>query len=128
MKNTKVPCENCDSKENSIFCELSNEVLTDVTKHKIMNSYKKGQTLFHEGNPPFGLFCINDGKIKLTKMSAEGKDSIVRIVAAGDVLGHRSLFSEGPYRATATALEDCKVCFLDKKYISELIEQKPQVA
>lgn len=128
MKFEKTSCEDCSSHGESIFCTLSKADLSNVSDHKIMNSYKKGQTLFHEGNPPFGLFCINDGKVKLTKMSSDGKDSIVRIVAAGDVLGHRSLFSNGPCRATATALENCTVCFIDKKYIQELLENKPQVA
>lgn len=128
MKFEKIACEDCDGQDKSIFCKLSHADLTNISDQKIMNTYKKGQTLFHEGNPPFGLFCINQGKIKLTKMSSDGKDSIVRIVAAGDVLGHRSLFSNGPCRATATALEDCSVCFIDKKYIQELLVNKPQVA
>jgi CRP-like cAMP-binding protein len=128
MKNMKTPCETCQSREKSIFCELTQNELADISNHKITNLYKKSQTLFHEGNPPFGLFCINEGKIKLSKTSSDGKESIVRIVGPGDVLGHRTLFSEGPYQATATALEDCKVCFIDKKYFLELIKAKPQIA
>jgi CRP-like cAMP-binding protein len=128
MKTTKIDCENCDNHGDSIFCELEELALKEVSAQKIMNKYKKGQTLFHEGNPPYGLYCINSGKIKLTKTSSEGKDSIIRIVSPGEVLGHRSLFSNDNYRATATALEDSDICFIDKKFIQKLIEQNPSIS
>lgn len=128
MKNIKTDCENCENHGESIFCQLEDLALKEVSDNKIMNRYKKGQTLFHEGNPPFGLYCINSGKIKLTKTSAEGKDSIIRIVSPGEVLGHRSLFSNDNYRATVTALEDCDVCFIDKKFIHKMIEKNPTIS
>lgn len=92
--NKNLACENCQSKDKGIFCELEQIALDDVGKHKVMNTYKKGHTLFFQGNPPFGLYCISNGKIKVSKVGNDGKESIVRIAAAGDVLGHRSLFSE----------------------------------
>lgn len=125
---TKVDCKDCHNHGNSIFCELEDLALQEVSSQKIMNKYKKGQTLFHEGNPPYGIYCINSGKIKLTKTSSEGKDSIIRIVSPGEVLGHRSLFSNDNYRATATAIEDCDICFIDKKFIQKLIKQNPSVS
>jgi CRP-like cAMP-binding protein len=128
MKTNKIECSECDNQEGSIFCQLETQALQEISDHKIMNRYKKGQTLFHEGNPPYGLYCISSGKIKLTKTSQEGKDSIIRIVSPGDVLGHRSLFSNDNYRATATALEDCDVCFIDKKFIQKQIDKNPTIA
>jgi CRP-like cAMP-binding protein len=124
----KINCESCHSKETNIFCHFSKEEFSELDDHKTYSTYKKGQTLFHEGNPPFGLFCINDGRIKLTKSSKEGKDSIIRIANPGEVLGHRSLFAHDYYQATATALEDCKVCFINKEYVSKLIVSNPSVA
>ncbi len=126
--NKNITCENCQSKDKGIFCELEHMALDDVSKHKVMNTYKKGHTLFFQGNPPFGLYCISSGKIKVSKVGNDGKESIVRIAAAGDVLGHRSLFSEENYTATATALEDSTICFIDKKYIHETIKKEPTVA
>jgi CRP-like cAMP-binding protein len=99
-----------------------------VSQHKVTNTYKKGQVLFYQGNPPFGLYCINNGKIKVTKTGNDGKESIVRLAGGGDVLGHRSLFSNENYTATATAMEDTTVCFLDKKYIFQAIEEQPSIA
>ena len=123
-----VDCEHCLSKDKGIFCQLEHAALTDVSHNKVMNSYKKGQTIFFQGNPPFGLYCINSGKIKVSKLGNDGKESIIRIAGPGDVLGHRSLFSDENYTATATVIEDSAICFLDKKFIYKAVEQEPTVA
>ena len=80
-------CEECPSKGKGIFCELESAALDEVSEHKVTNVFKKGQTLFIEGNPPYGLYCVSRGNIKLSKMSEDGKDSIVRLAGAGDVAG-----------------------------------------
>jgi CRP-like cAMP-binding protein len=123
-----VSCENCHSHDKGIFCELEHSVLTEISHHKVMNSYKKGQTIFFQGNPPFGLYCIASGKIKVSKVGNDGKETIIRIAGPGDVLGHRSLFSKENYSATATALEDAAICFVDKSYIYTLIKDEPSIA
>jgi len=127
-KKEQNSCEHCPSQKKGIFCELSATDLKDVSEHKVTNVYKKGQTLFVQGNHPFGLYCISNGNIKVTKVGTDGKESIVRIATAGDVLGHRSLFTDQFYTATATALEDTKVCFLDKKFIMKVIQAQPSVS
>lgn len=121
-------CETCPSKDEGIFCELDSNHLTDLSSHKVVNTYKKGQTLFVQGNHPYGIYCISSGNVKLTKVGPDGKESIVRICKSGDVLGHRSLFTEDSYSATATALEDSEICFIDKKYIVSTIQENPTVA
>lgn len=101
--------------------------LEDLSRHKVTNTYKKGQTIFFQGNPSFGLYCVNKGKIKLLQAGLDGRNSIIRIVSEGDILGHRSLFSHQDYHATAVALEDTDVCFIDKKYIFDVITRNPDV-
>jgi len=125
---SKHNCENCISKAKGIFCHLEHEELSEVNNHKVVNIYKKGQVIFHQGNPPFGLYCIATGKIKVTKVGNDGKESIVRLATGGDVLGHRSLFSSENYSASATALEDTTICFLDKKFIIKAIQDQPSIA
>lgn len=127
-KENAVHCDSCPSREDGIFCDLDFKEIQDVSDHKVTNMYKKGQTLFVQGNHPYGLYCISKGNIKLTKVGPDGKESIVRIVSGGDILGHRSLFTDDNYTATATAMEDTEVCFIDKKFILQKIKDQPTVA
>lgn len=127
-KHSDTSCENCVSKNEGIFCDLHIPEMDEISQYKINNTYKKGQTLFVQGNHPFGIYCISSGNIKLTKTGLDGKETIVRIAQGGDILGHRSLFTEDNYSATATAMEDTHVCFIDKKFILKIIEKNPSVA
>jgi CRP-like cAMP-binding protein len=128
MMHTPVECSHCPSKDSGIFCSLKDPELKELSAHKIENTYKKGQTLFMEGNPTYGIFCISKGNIKISKTGENGQEAIVRIATSGEVVGHRSLFTEEYYSATATVLEDSEICFIDKKYILELIQNNPSVA
>lgn len=123
-----LSCEGCPSRDEGIFCGLDIVELQEVDDHKVTNTFKRGQTLFVQGNHPYGLYCISKGNIKVTKTGSDGKESIVRICTGGDILGHRSLFTEEFYSATATAVEDTTVCFLDKKFIMKAIEERPTIA
>jgi CRP-like cAMP-binding protein len=123
-----IGCDKCTAFSKGIFCQLDLNDLPALNGHKVMNTYKKGHVLFYQGNPPFGLYCISSGKIKITKVGNDGKESIVRIASNGDVLGHRSLFSNENYNATATAMEDSSICFIDKKFILKLVHDQPSIA
>jgi CRP-like cAMP-binding protein len=121
-KETTNNCDETHLKEISIFCNLTSSDLEQIAKNGINSFYKKGQTLFVQGNHPYGIFCVIKGNIKLTKIGSDGKESIIRIVTVGDILGHRSLFAQSNYSTTATAIDDAEVFFFEKKYILSLID------
>lgn len=76
--------------------------------------YKKGQLIFSEGSHALGIFCINNGKVKLARSGQDGKEQIVRLAKEGDVLGYRALLSNERYAAAAVALDDTVVCFVPR--------------
>lgn len=123
-----IHCKNCNCFANGVFCDMDSPLMNNLGENKVMNFYKKGQTLFLQGNPAFGIFCINSGKIKISKIANDGKETILRIALPGDVLGHQNLFSEENYASTATVIEDAVVCFMDKNYMLKLISSEPTIA
>ncbi len=124
----QMNCFTCEGRGKSVFCNLNDEGIKLLDDSKNANIYKKGQNLFIEGNPPFGLYCLHSGKVKITKTNAEGRETIVRLAGSGDILGHRSLFSDSPYTASATVIEDSTVCFVSKKVILAMIQTDPTLA
>lgn len=127
-KAMNVKCENCTCVSRGIFCDLNQSMMDEVSRLKVMNSYKKGQTLFTEGSPNFGLYCINSGKIKVIKTAPDGKETILRIVGAGDILGHHNILTDEKNQVTATVIEEGSVCFLDRSFVHDLIAKQPSVA
>lgn len=124
----KLSCNGCPAKEKSIFHDLEPAALEKVSHRKNTNTYKKGDTLFIDGNPSFGLYCINNGRVKVSKTGNDGKEFIVRIANEGDIVGHRSVFSNERYTATAKVLQDSTICFFDKTYFFDLIKCEPAVS
>lgn len=123
-----LKCEECPSRSKGVFSSCEVESTERLNKNRITNIYKKGQTLFVEGNTTHGLYCIMEGAVKITRMGPEGKEVMVRLVSIGNILGHRSVFCSERYSATATALTDTTVCFVDKKFIVELIKKDSLLA
>lgn len=122
-------CSTCDSKGEGIFKNIPDDQIKKVSEKKVHTNYKKNTVLFEQGESPSGIFCINDGSIKLTKIGADGKESIIRLVGGGDILGHRSLFTNVNYNATATVINGpADICFFPKSAILELVNENPSIA
>lgn len=116
-------CTQCIIKRFNSLKKLNNEELEKFSDHKTSLVIKKGENLMTEGNLINGLYCIKDGKCKLTKLNTNGKEQIIKYVKGGDILGHRSILSDEPVGLNVTALEDMHVCFIPKGDILEMIKQ-----
>lgn len=110
-------CEQCIVRQFNSIKALTKDQLIQMSNCKTSYTIKKGQPIFEEGETLNGLFCIKDGVCKLSKLSANGKDQIVKLVKAGELLGQRSMISEESANLSAVALEDMEVCFVPKNEI-----------
>lgn len=124
-KNIRIPCTLCPGKEHSLFSELPKDDLDTLSQHKTCIRYKKGQTLFYEGTRPMGIFCINSGKVKVYKISSEGKEQILKLAKPGDFLGYRALISEEFYNSSATVIEEGAMCYIPKSDFLEILHKNP---
>ena len=117
-----VGCEFCKSQHRSLLKSLSGEEKRLLDANKTCTRYRKGQVLFHEGTRPLGVFCVNAGTIKVFRHGIDGKEQIIKVSKAGDLLGYKALISEQHYAHSAQALEDCVVCFIPKEDFLKLLE------
>lgn len=114
-------CRQCIIKRFNAIKTLTHDELEKFSDHKTSLVIKKGENLMTEGNSINGLYCIKEGKGKLTKLNTNGKEQIIKFVKGGDILGHRSILSEELVGLNAVALEDMHVCFIPKSDILETI-------
>lgn len=118
-------CSTCGSRKDSVFCSLHSSQLDDIDQSKSCDGYTKGDTIFREGAFARGLFCVNKGKIKLSKAGSSGKEQIVRFAKAGDVMGYNAMLSKAPLSCSAVALEDAAICFIPADEFFGLIKEQP---
>jgi len=112
-------CENCIVRKINVLQAISKEELKQVSNAKISKSVKKGETLFKEGERLNGVFCIRSGATKLSKLSANGNNQIIKIAGKGEVIGKRAIIAQEKIHVEATALSDMEVCFIPKDRIIE---------
>jgi CRP-like cAMP-binding protein len=113
-------------REFSSLKALTKEELLKLSDCKTSHIIKKGEVIFEEGENVNGIYCIKDGICKLTKLSANGKDHIVKLVTKGELLGQRSMISDEPVNLSAVALEDMQVCFIPKSEVMGYFDKNNQ--
>lgn len=111
--------------DHGVFFGLDQAAIDELGVYKMVNTYKKNQAIFMQGNPPHGVYCIQSGKVKISSVGKEGKETILRLASAGEILGHSTLFSNEAYTASAIAMENCVVCYLDKEIFFKAIAKYP---
>ena len=118
-------CHQCITRQFNSLDKLSKNQLMSISEHKTETTFKKGETVFEEGDNLNGIFCVRSGNVKLSKLSSNGKDQIVRFVKEGELLGYRSVISQHPAGLTVTALDDMQACYISKDKIFDMLKSNP---
>ncbi|MEO9479533.1 MAG: Crp/Fnr family transcriptional regulator [Maribacter dokdonensis] len=118
-------CENCIIRQFNSLRALSKEELKKVSNAKISKKIKKGDALFSEGQKLDGVYCVRNGVSKLSKLSSNGKEQIVKLTNRGEIMGQRSVIAEDYTNLSATAINDMEVCFIPKEIITTTLNTNP---
>lgn len=105
--------------------EIDLQLLQKVTRS---HDFQKGEFIFRDGERSETLFVVKEGLIKLTKMSAEGKEQIVRVLFPGDFFGLFALLRNEKHYANAEALGKTVICSIDKKDFLKMMESHSEMS
>jgi CRP-like cAMP-binding protein len=119
-------CEQCIIKQFNALKSLTKDELVRISACKTSKIIKKGEVIFNEGDSINGVYCVKDGVCKLTKLSENGKDQVIKMVVKGQLIGQRSLVSNENSNLQATALNDMEVCFIPKSEIIADLQKNPK--
>lgn len=119
-------CEQCIVRQFSSFKTLRKEELIKMANCKTSYTIKKGEPIFQEGESVNGVFCVKEGVCKMTKLSENGKNQIIKFAKAGELLGQRSMISDEVANLSAIALEDMEVCFIPRTEIIGFFNENNQ--
>jgi len=118
-------CENCIVRKFNSLRAMNKEELKQVSDNKVYKKFKKGEALFEEGEKLNGVYCVRNGVSKLSKLSANGKDQIVKLATTGEVMGQRAVIVEEATNLSAVAVNDMEVCFVPKEIIVGTMHKNP---
>ena len=111
-----------------LFAGLKEEDLKRIRAIASLKQVGKREILFSEGEEARGFYVILSGKVKLYKVSPDGKEQILHVVSAPDAFAEAALFLEGSYPAFAEALSDSQLLFFPKRDFIQLIEKNAQLS
>lgn len=123
-----LDCLNCQTLALSVFCTLKRNDLEQLNQFKTSLLLKKGSVIFYENNYPAGLYCIHQGKAKVTRSNDKGEIQISRLVKDGDIIGYKSLLTDEPYNASAETIEDSIVCFIPKSFLMDMLHKNMELS
>jgi CRP/FNR family transcriptional regulator len=112
---------------SELFGGLPPEHLDEIEKLAIRKEYKRGDSIFFEGDPGIGFYMVATGKVKIFKMSFTGKEQILHIFGPGEPFGEVPVFHDQPFPANATALEKTSLLFFPRKDFVERIHSMPSL-
>jgi len=95
---------------------------------RTISKYQKDQIVFSQGEPADSVFYIQQGKIKITVVSEQGKEAVVAILGTGDFFGEGCLTAQPLRMATVAAIMECEIMRLEKAAIIRVIHEEPTFA
>ena len=110
-----------------LFGELSREVLEELANKFVERSFKKGQLVFHQGDPGDALFVVAEGLLKVFVTSEEADEMVLATLRPPEVFGELALVDGGPRSATAEAMEPVTLLVLTRTAFFEQLRAHPLI-
>ncbi|WP_371151305.1 Crp/Fnr family transcriptional regulator [Buchananella felis] len=111
-----------------LFADLPEDDLQALRAMMHETSLRRGENLFHEGDPGDRLYILQDGKIKLGHTSLDGREKLIAVLGPGEIVGELTLFDPGPRSTTASAVAPTHLLVLEHTALMAFIDERPALA
>jgi CRP/FNR family cyclic AMP-dependent transcriptional regulator len=101
------------------------EVIANVMREK---TYPRGYILFHEGEFGEAVHFVMEGRVKIYKVSEDGREHILYMAIPGDIFAEVILFNEVNYPATAEVMEDTRIAYIRNEDLENVLKANPAMA
>jgi CRP-like cAMP-binding protein len=108
------------------FAGLAPDEIQSLLRHARIQTVEKGAALFEQGDPPDRFFVLADGRLKVTQVTKDGHQVVVRYIGPGDMFGCVAVTGQQAYPGTARAALDSTVVAWNASEASALVEKHPK--
>jgi CRP/FNR family transcriptional regulator len=115
-------------KISELFSQLDDAALDEVASAAVTRKVSRGEMLFYEGDPAHAFFIVASGKVKVFKLSPEGKEQILMIAQPGDSIAEAALFAGGTFPASAQTMDDSELLVINREKFVALLGRDPDLA
>jgi CRP/FNR family transcriptional regulator len=115
-------------KSSLMFKSFSPDQLKELVKISALKSYDSNQMIFFDNDKADGFFLVKKGKVKIFKMSDEGKEQILHIFSRPEPFGEAAVFSNTGFPANAQTVSKSEIIYIPKKELLEIFKKDPSTA
>ena len=115
-------------KASRLFSQLDDDSLEEIETTTSVKNVEKGEMIFNEGDSAVSFFIVGSGKVKVFKLSPDGKEQILMIASPGETFAEAALFTGGKYPASAQALESTQLIVIYRDRFVGLLARHPDLA
>lgn len=111
----------------NIFADMTDVEMRRLAERTTMRTYARGRVISQPSDPPDTIYLIKEGRVKLCRYSASGREQILSLLERGDIFGERSLVGASA-EVHCEAFEDTLICVLRRRDFEDLMRSKPELA
>lgn len=111
-----------------LFCDLTPELLADVTSEASVTRYARNELIFRQGDIPTALRVVLDGQVGLTGTIADGGETMLEILKSGEMFVPAAVLTQKPFLMSAVALQPSRILALPGEKLRRDVREKPDLA
>jgi CRP-like cAMP-binding protein len=116
------------AREAVLFASLPDELADTILQRATTRSYRRGETVFLQGDPSESIFVVLDGWIKLFRITSTGAEAVVGVFTKGRSFGEAVAFSGGAYPVSAEVVTDSRLLHVRASILSTMMRDRPEIA
>lgn len=115
-------------KQCHLFAGTSDDDREKLLSIGRIREFQRGELLFEEGQVADGFYVVISGKVKVFKLSPDGRERILHVIHPGSSFADAAIFDDGAFPAFAVSIDQSKLLFFPKDHFLNLLHSYPQLA
>ena len=115
-------------KATPLFGAMPDEAVARLLGNKGPRVFEKGALLFQQGEPAEAFYVILDGWVKISRISADGDETIVGVFTRGEVFAEAAMFLGGQYPVNAEIISPSRLVRIDATAFRKLVHEETDMA
>jgi CRP-like cAMP-binding protein len=112
---------------NFLLGKLSSSEIDTVLRYSRVEHYPAGEEIFAKGSPGNSLMIVLRGRVRISSISLTGKEIVLNIIDAGEIVGEIALLDGGERSGDAVAMTDCELLVLNRRDFMPFIENRADI-
>jgi len=123
----RTSCLNCDNRDTSEWCCLSDPELNLIDRAKTTRDYPAGAVIYDQGQECDGIHCLKSGLVGMRRLDENGNSTLIRLINPGETMGYRSFLRKAPHNNSAEVLMASTVCMVSRSAVRGLLQKNPEL-